>query len=213
MLPPSLIPNATKTSPRMDIVHFPHPALRFKSGDVTQIDDRFRAVVREMFDLMYAANGVGLAANQVGIPLRFFVFNPSGERELREEEHVFINPVIRNRKGSVVGEEGCLSLPSLFGDVRRAETIVIEAFNLEGEELRGTLEDLPARVFQHELDHLDGVLFIDRLSAEGRAALDARLGEMQAVWRSRQAAGEVPPDEEILRRLRATAAAGRLPPD
>jgi peptide deformylase len=142
--------------------------------------------------------------------LRFFVFNPSGEREIREEERVFINPVIRNRKGSVVGEEGCLSLPNLFGDVRRAETIVIEAFNLEGEELRGTLEDLPARVFQHELDHLDGVLFIDRLSPEGYAERQARLGDMQAAWRSRQAAGEVPPDEEILRRLRVVAAAGRL---
>lgn len=197
----------------MDIVHFPHPALRFKSGDVTQIDDRFRAVIREMFELMYSSGGVGLAANQVGIPLRFFVFNPSGEREEREGEQVFINPVIRNRRGSVVGEEGCLSLPSLFGEVRRAQTIVIEAFNLEGEELRGALDDLPARIFQHELDHLDGVLFIDRLTPEGRAELEAKLGDMQATWRSRQAAGEVPPDEEIVRRLRQVASAGRLPPE
>jgi len=195
----------------MQIVHYPHPVLRFKSGDIAQIDQAFRSTVRAMFDLMYAAKGIGLAANQVGLPLRFFIINPSGDPELRDEEHVFINPVIRNRKGSVVGEEGCLSLPGLYGDVRRADEIVIEAFNLEGEGVRGTLQELDARVCQHELDHLDGTLFIDRVSDQVRADLQPRLAEFEATWKARQQAGEIRPPEELDRQLRAIAAAGKLP--
>lgn len=194
----------------MEIVHYPHPALRFKSGDVTHIDDHFRTVVRKMFDLMYAANGIGLAANQVGIPLRFFIINPSGEAEQADDEHVFINPVIRNRKGAVVGEEGCLSLPGLYGDVRRAEEIVIEAFNLDGEGFRGTLQELPARVCQHELDHLDGTLFIDRVTDETRNELEPKLIEFETLWKARQLAHEIPADDDVARRLRAIAASGRL---
>ena len=194
----------------MDIVYFPHPALRFKSRDVTQIDASFHRVVREMFELMYAAKGIGLAANQVGLPLRFFLINPSGDPAIKEEEHVFINPVIRNRKGSAVGEEGCLSLPGLYGDVRRAEEIVIEAFNLQGEGIRGTLQDLDARVCQHELDHLDGVLFIDRLSEQARGELEPKLAEMKADWNYQQQSGTAPGDQELEQQLRAMAAAGRL---
>lgn len=195
----------------MEIVHFPHPVLRFKSGEVTRIDDRFRAIVREMFEAMYAANGVGLAANQVGIPLRFFVFNPSGEKDQPEEEQVLINPVIRNRKGSVMGEEGCLSLPGLYADVRRAEEIVVEGFDLNGQPVRATLVELPARIVQHEFDHVDGVLFVDRIAEEKHAELQDRLDEFEHEFRARQAAGEVPPDGAILEQLRAVAARGQWP--
>ena len=95
----------------MQIVHYPHPALRWKSSDINQINESLRSTIREMFELMYAANGIGLAANQVGLPLRFFIINLTGEAESTEEELVFINPEIRNRRGQEVGEEGCLSLP------------------------------------------------------------------------------------------------------
>ena len=196
----------------MDIVHFPHPVLRLKSGDVTRIDDRFRALIDEMFDLMYEANGIGLAANQVGLPLRFFIMNPSGDPELADEEQVFINPFIKNRKGGAVGEEGCLSLPGLYGDVRRAEEIVVEAFDLSGQGFRATLKELPARVVQHEYDHIEGILFIDRLADAQQAELRSKLQPFEDEWRGRQQAGAESSDADLLARLKAIAASGQLPP-
>jgi peptide deformylase len=166
----------------MQIVPFPHPALRYKSVDITRIDDNLRAIVDQMFQLMYEAKGIGLAANQVGLPLRLFVVNASGEKGDKDEEVVFINPVIRNRKGQAVGEEGCLSLPGLYADVSRAEEIVVEAFDLEGQAFRAKVDDLVARVIQHENDHLDGVLFIDRLDDVGRAQFAQKLADMQAGY-------------------------------
>jgi peptide deformylase len=195
----------------MQIVYFPHPVLRQKSGEVTRIDDRFRALIREMFALMYEAKGVGLAANQIGIPLRFFIMNQEGDAAQPEHEHVFINPVIRNRKGAVVGEEGCLSLPGQYGDVRRAEEIVVEYFNLNGELLRATLQEYPARIVQHEYDHLEGVLFIDHLSPEALDEHQAKLLDMQSAYAADQAAGTRPADDVVRRELAAVAAKGELP--
>ncbi len=186
----------------IEIVHYPHPALRFKSVDVTCIDDAFRRTVREMFELMYAANGIGLAANQVALPFRFFIMNPTGEAEQSEAERVFVNPVIRNRKGTEIGEEGCLSLPGLYGDVRRAQEIVVEAFDVDGQEFRMTLTDLPARVVQHEVDHLDGVLFIDKISEEQRDQLAPRIADFQQKFRQAQQTGELANDEMLTAELR-----------
>ena len=141
----------------MNIVYYPHPALRWKSKPITEINAALREIVREMFDVMYEARGVGLAANQVGLPLRLFIVNTSaesGEKDGEEDEElVFINPEITHRKGSVEGEEGCLSLPELYGQVRRAEEIVVEAFDLQGREFSMTLTELAGRVVQHETDH------------------------------------------------------------
>lgn len=195
----------------MDIVHFPHPVLRLKSGDVTRIDDRFRALIDEMFDLMYAANGIGLAANQVGLPLRFFIMNPSGDPDLEDEEQVFINPFIKNRKGGAVGEEGCLSLPGLYGDVRRADEIVVEAYDLSGQGFRATLKELPARVVQHEYDHIEGILFIDRLADAQQEELRPKLQPFEDEWRGRQQAGDELSDADLLARLKAIAVSGQLP--
>lgn len=195
----------------MDIVHYPHPVLRFKSGDVTRIDDRFQSAVREMFELMYAAKGIGLAANQVGLPLRFFVINPSGDPAIKEEELVFINPIIKNRTGSAVGEEGCLSLPGLYGDVRRAEEVVVEAFDLTGQGFRATLDDLPARVVQHEYDHLEGTLFIDRVAEQTLRELEPKLKPFAETYAARRAAGELPSDEMLVQQLQSMAATGAIP--
>ncbi|MBX3443564.1 MAG: peptide deformylase [Planctomyces sp.] len=194
----------------MQIVPFPHPALRRQSVDVARIDDTLRAIVRSMFDLMYEARGIGLAANQVGLPIRLFVINPSGEKDNPEEELVFINPVIQKRKGQVVGEEGCLSLPGLYGDVVRSKEIVVEAFDLDGQGFRVKLDDLPARVVQHEADHLDGVLFIDRVDDLTRAELNAKLNEMTSAYRQEQSAGRFPGDEELARELDRMASGGML---
>lgn len=167
----------------MQIIPFPHPALRWKSTDITRIDDSLRAVVKEMFRLMYDAKGIGLAANQVGLPIRLFIANASGEKDNPEEEVVFINPVIRNRKGTEVGEEGCLSLPGLYADVVRANELVVEAFDLEGQGFRMKLKELPARVVQHELDHLDGVLFIDRLDDMELARISGKISDFTTQYR------------------------------
>src|SRR5207253_1525225 len=108
-------------------------------------------------ELMYAARGLGLAAPQVGLPYQMIVLNPSGEAEQREEEGVYVNPVVLDRKGSVEDEEGCLSFPGLFQKVRRAKTVKVQAYNLKGELIEAVVHDLPARLWQHEVDHLAGV--------------------------------------------------------
>ena len=187
----------------MNIVYYPHPAMRWKSKPITEINAGLREIVREMFDLMYEARGIGLAANQVGLPLRLFVVNASTEPDETGEELVFINPEITNRKGSIEGEEGCLSLPELYGQVRRAEEIVVEAFDLQGREFSMTLTELAGRVVQHENDHLDGVMFTDRLSDSAQREVEGRLDDFETQFRRQQAEGEIPADDEIKRQLKA----------
>jgi peptide deformylase len=185
----------------MEIVSYPHPALRCKARDVTQIDEGLRGMVDEMFALMYQAKGIGLAATQVAVPLRLFVVNLSGEAAEKDEEIVFINPEIIKRRGAVMGEEGCLSLPGLYADVQRADKIVVEAFDLEGQPFRAELNELAARVVQHETDHLDGVLFIDRVDDSVRRAIDPKVSEFEIDFRAKQAAGSIPSDDELRSRL------------
>lgn len=186
----------------MEIVHYPHPALRWKSKPVSEINAKLRSIVQEMFELMYEAKGIGLAANQVALPFRLFIINPSGDPDQAGEELVFVNPVITSRKGSVEGEEGCLSLPELYGQVRRAEEIEVEAYDLKGREFTLSLNEMPSRVVQHETDHLDGVLFPDRMTDTARRELAPELEEFEAIHRRRQEAGLCPPDEVLKARLR-----------
>lgn len=186
----------------MQIVQFGHPVLRWKAKPVQSIDAELRKVVAEMFELMYSAKGIGLAANQVAVPWRLFVVNVTGDPAEKDEEIVFLNPRIRRRKGAATGEEGCLSLPGLYANVERSEEIVVEAFDLEGEGFEMDLDDLPARVVQHESDHLDGILFVDRLPPEERLKLELKLIGFEADFRKRQALGEFASDEEIKRQLK-----------
>ena len=185
----------------MHIVTYPHFTLRYKSQSLTRIDAALRKMIAEMFDLMYEAKGIGLAANQVGLPYRFFIVNVTSDPDENGEEFVFINPEIVHRKGSVEGEEGCLSLPELYGQVRRADDVVVDAFGLDGNGFQMKLTELPARVIQHETDHLDGTLFIDRMSETGRREIEPRLLDFQAYFRRQQAAGVIPSDEEIQQQL------------
>ncbi len=159
----------------MRIVQYPHPALRHVSKPLRRVDAELREIVREMFHLMYEANGIGLAANQVDLPYRLFVLNLKSDPEAADQEQVFLNPVIMGRKGGMAeSEEGCLSLPGLYAQVKRPEKVVLNAFNLAGEEVNLDLEGLFARAVQHEIDHLDGILFIDRLSPTGELAVKRR---------------------------------------
>ncbi|MFO1020695.1 MAG: peptide deformylase [Planctomycetales bacterium] len=186
----------------MQIVPYPHPALRWKSKPVTEINDYLRKTVREMFDLMYAARGIGLAANQVALPWRFFIINLTGDPEQKDEELVFINPEIIKRKGSVEDEEGCLSFPKLYANVRRAEEIVVEAFDLDGQGFQMTLDELASRAIQHETDHLDGILFTDKVSDGVKRELEGVISDFESQFRQKQAAGEVPTDETLTQELR-----------
>ena len=187
----------------MQIVQYGHPVLRWKSKPIQSINAELRSTVREMFDLMYSAKGIGLAANQVGLPFRFFVVNVTADPEQQDEEFVFINPRIRRRKGATTGEEGCLSLPGLYANIERSEEIVVEAYDLEGEGFEMELDELPARVVQHETDHLDGVLFVDRLNPDERSKLDLKLLSFESEFRKQQSSGQFPADDEIKRQLKA----------
>jgi peptide deformylase len=185
----------------MEIVHYPHPALRWKSRPIKEIDAELRKTVAAMFELMYAARGIGLAANQVALPYRLFVLNLAGEEGGKDEELVFVNPEILKRKGTIEGEEGCLSLPGLYAPVKRAAEIVVEAFDLSGKVFEYRLTELAARAVQHEIDHLDGILFIDRLSDAVRREHQAAITDFEQAFRRRQAEGSIPPDDVLKRRL------------
>lgn len=185
----------------MRIVQYPHPTLRHTSKPLVRIDAELREIVREMFELMYEANGVGLAANQVDLPYRLFVANLKSDPEATDHEHVFINPLLSQRKGTAEAEEGCLSLPSLYGQVKRPERVTLEAFDLAGQELKLELDGLFARVVQHEVDHLDGILFIDKLSETGRLAAKEAIDDFESQFEGQRSRGEIPDDEAIAQRL------------
>jgi peptide deformylase len=189
------------------IVPYPHPALRYLSRPVTQIDDDLRASVRAMFDLMYEARGIGLAANQVALPFRFFILNLTADPQQPDEEMVFINPVIVKRHSSIEDEEGCLSFPGLYTKVRRAKRIRVRGFNLEGLEIDMEAEDLPSRAIQHELDHVDGKLYIDYAGPLARMSFSGKLRDFETRFRQAQTSGAYPCDEDLVRRLDAMPSA------
>ena len=180
----------------MHIIPYPHPTLRRKSKPVRRVDAELRSIIREMFTLMYEARGIGLAANQVDIPLRFFIINTEGD-PAKGQERVFINPVITQPKQSSEAEEGCLSLPGLYGNVTRPKTIRINAYDLEGNEINEEMTGLPGRAAQHELDHLDGVLFFDRMHETGKLAVRSMLEEFEIVFDSQRRTGGFPDEATI----------------
>jgi peptide deformylase len=185
---------------RLELVEFPHPALLRRARPLVRIDDTIHEVVEQMFEIMYQAGGIGLAATQVALPYRLFIVNLEARPDAGEEL-VFINPSLSRPRGNAVQEEGCLSLPGLRMDVRRPEQIVVKAWSLEGEPFEEDLDGLLARVVQHEFDHLEGRLFTDRLP--DAAALEARrsLDTFREVFAGKQSRGEVPVDAELLAQL------------
>lgn len=185
----------------LQIVHYPHPALRHLSRPLKRVDAELRTFVEQMFELMYEHEGVGLAANQVDLPYRVFITNVEGDRDAQETECVYVNPVLSAGHGQAEAEEGCLSIPGVYAPVVRKATIKVEAFDLAGNEIVRELNGLEARVVQHETDHLDGTLFIDRLGPTQAAAVRDQLEEFELVFRSQRETGEMPSDEMIAGRL------------
>lgn len=173
----------------MEILTFPNELLRRVSKEVDISDDQevkdLRHTVKEMTEIMYNSNGVGLAAPQVGIAKRYFIIDvdQSVEKDDNDEIvsrtvghlYVFINPVFVSKEGSVLHEEGCLSVPGVWEDVKRAQKVVVEYFDENLEQKRMVAEGLMAIAIQHEHDHLDGKLFIDRLSTVKRTIIKNKI--------------------------------------
>lgn len=169
----------------MEIRTYPDPVLRRHAEPVDGVDDSIRDRVLQMFEFMYREGGVGLAAPQVGWSVRLFVMNPLGSEE-RKGEQAFINPEILEESGELVAEEeGCLSIPDLRARVRRHDRVRVRALGMDGEPFERELEGLPARIVLHEYDHLDGILFTNRLSETDRLLVRRHLKRLEKEYRHR----------------------------
>jgi peptide deformylase len=156
----------------LDILHFPDPRLRRRAEPVARVDDAIRRTVDDMFETMYAAPGIGLAAVQVNVPKRIIVIDVSEEKN---RPLCLINPEILEREGVEEMDEGCLSVPGIYEKVRRAERVRVRALDREGEPFELEADGLLAVCIQHEIDHLDGKLFVDYLSPVKRERIRKKL--------------------------------------
>lgn len=161
---------------RLSILEFPDPRLRRVAKPVDEVTETERKLAADMLETMYAANGIGLAATQVNQGIRLVVMDLS---ENRDEPRVFINPEIVERSGSQTCEEGCLSVPGVYAEVKRAEAVKVRALGLDGESFELDAEGLLAVCIQHEIDHLDGKVFVDYLSPLKRRMVEKRLVKQQ----------------------------------
>jgi len=160
----------------LEILKYPDPRLRVKCKPIDNFDDELKKIVSDMAETMYNAPGVGLAAPQVGIDKRLFIIDISKEKN---ELKVFINPTILKMEGEVCDEEGCLSVPGEYANVTRAEVVEAVAQDLNGNEFIIKADGLLARAIQHELDHLNGTLFLDRLPAFKRESVKKHIKRRQ----------------------------------
>ena len=169
----------------MDVLKYPDPLLRRSGKDITAFDEDLKSTVADMLETMYQHRGVGLAAPQVGLDLNLLVLNPTGTAEEADDERVLINPKIKRRKKLEYGEEGCLSFPGLYAEVERHHEIVVEYQDIAGEPHEEHLDGFLARVILHEMDHLQGVLFVDRFSPAERIRVRSKLGELEKSFAAR----------------------------
>ncbi|HHI77065.1 MAG TPA: peptide deformylase [Gammaproteobacteria bacterium] len=156
----------------LDILHFPDPRLRNRARPVTEVDERVQRLIDDMFETMYAAPGIGLAAIQVNVPLRVVTIDISEERD---QPLALVNPEILEREGVEEMDEGCLSVPGVYEKVQRAERIRFRALDREGRPFEQEADGLLAVCVQHEIDHLDGKLFVDYLSNLKRQRIRKKL--------------------------------------
>jgi len=154
-----------------------------------------------MLELMYKHEGLGLAGPQIALPVQILVMNFVGDANQKDQECVAINPVIVERTGTQEGQEGCLSFPDLYQKVRRAKTVRVRAYNLDGKLYEATASDLPARLWQHEIDHLHGRLFIDVMGMVGRLASRSMLKDFEREYRMAQKKGTIESDEQLKKSL------------
>ncbi len=158
----------------MQVINIPHPTLRHQSKPLRRVDKALKNMVAEMFELMYEHRGVGLAANQVDLPFQLFVVNEAGECGVGEEL-VFLNPLIQLPKGRDEAEEGCLSIPGVYGNVIRPAQVQVIAYDLAGNKIDRVVAGRLSRVIQHEFDHLQGVIFPDRMTESALKEIEDEL--------------------------------------
>ncbi len=163
-----------------EILVYPDPRLREVASAVEQVDDEIRTLIDDMAETMYAAPGVGLAATQIGVPLRVFVIDIASEEE-PSNLLTFVNPELMGREGSQTYREGCLSFPGVSEDVKRAARVRVRALDRDGKPFELEATGLLAVAVQHENDHLDGELMIDRVSPLRRRLMSRRLAHPSAV--------------------------------
>jgi len=156
----------------LEILQFPDPRLRIKAEPVLEVTDTLRAQVKDMYETMYHAQGVGLAATQVDIHLRLFTMDCS---ESRDQGVCIVNPEIVHMEGTQYEGEGCLSVESAFDKVERAAKVLMRATNLDGHPIEMEVEGLQAICIQHEIDHLNGILFVDHLSRLKQQRIKSKL--------------------------------------
>ncbi|MCA8973597.1 MAG: peptide deformylase [Planctomycetes bacterium] len=169
----------------MEIRIYPDPVLRRGGKTVTTFDQDLRDLADEMMAAMYVEGGVGLAAPQVGIEQKLLVLNPSGSKDDRSGELVLLNPKITRKKGHEFEEEGCLSFPGIHADVERSVKITLTYQDLDGAEQTMAAEGWLARIIQHELDHLEGVLFTDRLTPVDKMRVRSQLAELEERYQAK----------------------------
>lgn len=162
----------------LPVLKFPDPVLKTRAREVQKITDAERRLVRDMIDTMHVEQGVGLAANQVGVLKRIFVASVD---QVRGQELVFFNPVLVKKEGTIKEFEGCLSVPEFYEPVKRAKKVWMRAMTLDGKNVEIKGEGLLSRIFQHEIDHLDGILFVDRLGLIKSQRVKKKLIERAAV--------------------------------
>ncbi|XP_028779661.1 peptide deformylase 1B, chloroplastic/mitochondrial-like [Neltuma alba] len=189
----------------LQVVKYPDPRLRIRNKRIDTFDDNLKKLVDEMFDVMYKTDGIGLSAPQVGVNVQLMVFNPEGVRG-EGEEIALINPRIsKYSKKLSLFNEGCLSFPGIYGDVQRPESVKIDARDVNGKRFSVSFSELPARVFLHEFDHLQGVLFFERMTEE---VLDSIRAQLQALESKYEVETGLPSPEKIENRRGKRVATG-----
>jgi peptide deformylase len=193
---------------KLPILQYGNPILRAKGKRIETIDDRIRELAANMLETMHGANGIGLAAQQVGEDLQLTVIDISkvedrpSQMKLEDKDIdpkaamplILINPDITLNEKTVVETEGCLSFPEITGEIERAQSVVARAQTLEGDKIEIEADGLLARAIQHEVDHLNGILFIDRMSSAAKATLSSRLKRLQKETRRSGGKARLPID-------------------
>ena len=173
----------------MELIYYPDPRLRERAQPIERVDEEIRRAVPRMFEIMYRARGIGLAGPQVALGRRLVVANLTGDPKVKEAEQVFLNPEILEKSGRMREEEGCLSLPGMAAVVPRAERVVVRYRTLEGRTVERPAEGLEAKLFQHEIDHLDGILIVDKMTPADLKQWAPLLKELEEQYKGRTRRG------------------------
>ena len=171
----------------MDVVVYPDPVLRRGGKTIESFDTELEQLAAQMFEAMYAEGGVGLAAPQVAIEQKLLVLNPTGSTDDRSGEKVLINPKITRKKGREYGEEGCLSFPGIYAEIERPERCKVKACDVDGQPIELEFDGFVSRIVQHEYDHLEGVLLVDRMSSADKVRHRAALEDLIADYKEQRA--------------------------